>query len=287
MLGKLFKHDMRQISKILLPFMVFVFGTTILGTAALKFAREISYNSDGGVIRNLFSVSLYFIFAFSVFALFAYSVLAVFLSISRYYKNLFTDEGYLTFTLPVKSSTLIFSKLWSTLIWTIISVVVVIVCIFLYITFGGAPIGKVINADFYKALGETLWSGLKWFFSELNVSYAFIAVEVVALGLVSMVYWVLLLFLAITIGSIVAKKHKILASIGFYYAINTAASTVTTVVMTILAFGTVGMHDLYMEQAADTFVHVFLVSMFFIYAAIMVTEFLLTNHLLKKKLNLQ
>lgn len=281
MLGKLFKHDMRQLSKILLPFMVFVFGTTILGSAALKVAREIGHRFDDGIVKDLFSVSFYFIFAFSVVALCAYAVLSVFLSVSRYYKNLFTDEGYLTFTLPVKSSTLVFSKLWSTLLWTLLSAVVVIACIFLYVTFGGAPIGKVIHAEFYRALGEVVWPGLKWFFSELNASYAFMALEGIALEFVAMVYVILSLFLAITIGSIVAKKHKILASIGFYYAINTAVSTATTIVMMILAFGMIGM------QAADTVIHVFLISMFFIYAAIMVTEFLLIHHLLTKKLNLQ
>lgn len=267
--------------------MMLVFGTTVLGAAALKFAREASYNFNDGVIKNLFSISLYCIFGFSVFALFAYSVLAVFLSVSRYYKNLFTDEGYLTFTLPVNSRTLIFSKLWATLLWTLVSVVVVIACILIYITFGGAPIGKVINVSFYTMLRDSVWPGLKWLFSGLNASYTFIAIETVALGFVAMVYGILSLFLAITIGSIVAKKHKILASIGFYYAINTAVSTATTIVMTILAFGTVGMNDLYTDQGADTFIHIFLISMLLIYAAIMITEFLITNHLLKKKLNLQ
>lgn len=281
MLDKLFKHDMRQISKMMLPFMIFVFGTTILGTAALKLAREASYNFDDNVIRNLFSVSLYFIFGFSVFALFAYSVLAVFVSVSRYYKNLFTDEGYLTFTLPVNSSTLIFSKLWSTLIWTFVSVVVVIACVFLYITFGGAPIGKIINTDFYEILGA-LFSDLKSVFSELRVSYAFMGIEIIMLEFVAMVYGVLSLFLAITIGSIIAKKHKILASIGIYYAINSAVSTVTTIVMTILVFGTFGA-----DPAVDTAVHIFLISVLLIYSAIMVTEFFITNHLLKNKLNLQ
>lgn len=287
MLGKLFKHDMRQLSKVMLPFMVFVFGTTILGTAALKFARETSYRFNDSIIQTLFSISLYFIFGFSVFALFAYAVLSVFLSVSRYYKNLFTDEGYLTFTLPVNSSSLILSKLFSTLIWTLISVVVVIACIILYITFGGAPIGNVINTEFYKTLGEIVWSGLKWFFSELHASYTFMAAEIVVLEFVAMVYGILSLFLSITIGSIIAKKHKILASIGIYYLINTSVSTGTTIVITLLSFGTFGLHHVYADQAADTFVHIFFTCMILIYAAIMVAEFLITNHLLKKKLNLQ
>lgn len=287
MLRKLFKHDMRQISKIMLPFMLLVLGTTVLGTAALKFAREMQYVFDNSIVQDLLSISLYFIFGFSVFVLFAYTVLSTFLSVSRYYKNLFTDEGYLTFTLPVNSSTLIFSKLWSTLIWVLVSVVVVIACILIYITFGGAPIGEFVNVNFYEMLGNFVWPRLKWFFSDLDVSSAFIIGEVVALELVSIVYGILTLFLAITIGSIMVRKHKILASIGFYYLINTAVSTVSTVFMTMFSFVTVRMSTFDTAYEAESFIHIYLVSMLLIYTIVMVAEFLITNHFLEKKLNLQ
>ena len=287
MLSKLFKHDMRQISKIMLPFMILVFGTTILGTAALKLAREISTTLNDSIIRSMFNTSLHAIFGCSVFALFAYAVLAIFLSVSRYYKNLFTDEGYLTFTLPVNSRTLIFSKLWSTLLWGLISAAVVISCVLIYVTFGGAPIGKAVNTEFFEALRNDVWPVLKQFFAELNVSYIFIVAETIALELVAVIYGILTLFLAITIGSILVKKHKILASIGFYYLINTAVSTISTVVMGVLMIGSAGIYQFNTEQTATTLIHVFLLSMLLIYAAIMVGEFLLTNYFLKKKLNLQ
>ena len=97
------------------------------------------------------------------------------------------------------------------------------------------------------------------------------------------------MFLAITIGSIVAKKHKILASIGIYYLINTVISTATTIIMMLLSFGTISMFDSYSayDVYTDTFSHVIILSVFFLYAAIMVAEFLIINHLLKRKLNLQ
>ena len=44
-----------------------------------------------------------------------------------------------------------------------------------------------------------------------------------------------MLFLAVTIGSIVAKKHKILASVGFYYIINSIVSTIMTAFTMILS----------------------------------------------------
>lgn len=279
MLGKLFKHDMRQISKIMLPFMILVFGTTILGTAALKFAGEIYYYFEDNIIRNLLGSSLYLIFGFSVAALFAYMVLDIILAVSRYYKNFFSDEGYLTFTLPVKSSTLIFSKLWATFSWSIISAVVAIACILIYLTFGAAPVGKAINVVFWQWLKDVLVSLIR-FFSDFNVSEAFIVVEAVALGLVSAIQGILALFLPITIGSIIAQKHKILASIGFYFLIHIAVSIVTTIVTTFIL--AVNLHD-----SADLFIHIYFISRIFVYATVMVTEFLITNYLIKKKLNLQ
>ena len=282
MLGKLFKHDMRQISKIMLPFMILIFGTTILGAVALKFGREISYSLNDNIIRNTVNSSLYTIFGFSVFALCAYAVLAILLSVSRYYKNFFSDEGYLTFTLPVKSSTLIFSKLWATLIWSLISAAVVTVCILIYVTFGGAPIGKAINVNFWVSLKDFLQDFLRWIFSGINASDAFILIEFGALGIVSMVYGILSLFLAITIGSIVAKKHKILASIGFYYLINTGISTAIMIFTTVLSFMASNMYGL-----VDFIVHSYLISMLLVYAIVMVAEFLIIDYLLKKKLNLQ
>ena len=279
MLGKLFKHDMRQISKIMLPFMILVFGTTILGTAALKFAGEINYYFEDNISRNLLGSSLYLIFGFSVVALFAYMVLDIILAVSRYYKNFFSDEGYLTFTLPVKSSTLIFSKLWATFSWSIISAVVAIACILIYLTFGAAPVGKAINVVFWQWLKDVLVSLIR-FFSDFNVSEAFIVVEAVALGLVSAIQGILALFLPITIGSIIAQKHKILASIGFYFLIHIAVSVVTTIVTTFIL--AVNLHD-----SADLFIHIYFISRIFVYATVMVTEFLITNYLIKKKMNLQ
>ena len=278
---------MSQISNIMLPFMLLVLGTTTLGTAALKFAREISYSFSDNPLKNMLDTSLYTIFGFSLFALFAYSVLSLFLSISRYYKNFFTDEGYLTFTLPVKSHTLIFSKLWSTILWLFISVVVVIACVFIYITFGGAPLGKLFNLAFYEELGELIRVVLKTFFTELTVSSAFFVIEGIVLVFVEVLYAILSLFLAITLGSIIAKKHKILASIGMYYLINMVTSTATTVLMTGFLLGPIGVNYDFSTSSLTSYIHILLISTALIYAVIMVIEFLLINNFIKKKLNLQ
>ena len=49
MLGKLFKYDMKQISRIMLPLVLLTFGTTLFGTAALKTVNEVVVPMESGV----------------------------------------------------------------------------------------------------------------------------------------------------------------------------------------------------------------------------------------------
>ena len=104
MLGKLFKYDMKQISRIMLPLVLLTFGTTLFGTAALKTVNEVVVPMESGVAQNVLLSSLYMVFGISVFVLCAFAVMAILFTVARFYKNLFTDEGYLTFTLPVTLS---------------------------------------------------------------------------------------------------------------------------------------------------------------------------------------
>lgn len=46
-------------------------------------------------------------------------VLTLIMVVKRFDSNLLGDEGYLMFTLPVKSSSIIFSKLLTSLIWVL------------------------------------------------------------------------------------------------------------------------------------------------------------------------
>lgn len=55
----------------------------------------------------------------------------VVINIVRFYKNLVTDEGYLTFTLPVSSKQIIASKLISSLVMDILMAFAVLVSTFL------------------------------------------------------------------------------------------------------------------------------------------------------------
>ena len=79
----------------------------------------------------------------SILILVAFAVISSIIVFVRYYKHFFSDEGYLTHTLPVKTSTHMFSKTWSTLLWVIITTVAVLFFVFLYVLIGSAPPGAL------------------------------------------------------------------------------------------------------------------------------------------------
>lgn len=122
MLGKLLKHEFRATRRSV--------GMVILGSllaSAVGFGLLIlcwhpsflpALHGDAiETIRTILYIPLSVI-TFGVYALgFASSIITLIFILMRYYKNFFTDEGYLTFTLPVTPHELLWTKLISGMIW--------------------------------------------------------------------------------------------------------------------------------------------------------------------------
>lgn len=237
MLGKLFKYENRALKKILLPVCFGVILLSILGTAMLKLNMYFDSNfSDNSIINNILSSSTGLILIFSILAIISSCFISVFLILQRYYKNLFTDEGYLTFTLPVKTSQIILSKLLTAIIWTIIVVISTVIGIFIFVIFGTSS--EFINYEVIDAI-------VKFFHYVTNLEFIsnfdliLIGLEYLIYLFISLVTSILLMYLAITLGAITAKKHKILASVGFYFII----STIVSIIETIAEFITISFID--------------------------------------------
>ena len=146
---------------------------------------------------------------FSIVGLVAFCLLSYLSIYIRFYKNLFTDEGYLTFTLPVKLSRLLNAKLLTALITMIGTFLVLFADIFLLISIGG---GKEVLDDLGKLLKNILY--------EVDIYFYLYLIQFVILLLLTMVFSALFLFCCITFGSIITKKAKVPAAIGIYYVAN-------------------------------------------------------------------
>ena len=171
----------------------------------------------------------------SVLSVVAFSILTFILLAMRYYKNLFTDEGYLTFTLPVKLHTVINSKLIMVFAMLVLTGIV---------TSLSSTIMQAIGDEYFVENMKDFFAGLGSFFQMAEeagmLGWAIVyVIEALLIMFFSSLFSVLFLGCCITFGSVVAKKAKVLASIGIYYGANWIFSVVAMIFMVfgMMAFG--------------------------------------------------
>lgn len=150
----------------------------------------------------------------------AFAILSTILIFSRFYKNFFTDEGYLTFTLPVKRSQLLNSKLIVSSTTTIITSLVIIIDIIIMLLLAFQK--DVFTYTFWKSFVNDF---AKEFFNDDYLGYyALWLIEAIVIAMLLVVFSILFMFSCITVASIIAKKAKVITAIGIYYAANSVFS---------------------------------------------------------------
>ncbi len=108
MLGKLMKYEMKATARYFLP----------VYAAILVFSFFIGLRNYDGPILSLLNGILPSALVLSFVGL---AVITMIMVVKRFDSNLLGDEGYLMFTLPVKTASLMNSKLITSVLWIIIS----------------------------------------------------------------------------------------------------------------------------------------------------------------------
>lgn len=141
---------------------------------------------------------------------------SVFYTLWRYYRSRFTEEGYLTYTLPVNNHQLMLSSILASVLEILLVGLATVAA--MAMAFGIFAAGLPWNE-----VDSTSW-GLLWSrWGELLDSLRPVASDVllVLLNMVLMGLAALLtLMLAVTIGATAAKKHPILLAIAVYYGLS-------------------------------------------------------------------
>lgn len=222
MLQKALKHDIRAT----LPIWLFLSAITLASSLILGFSvRDMVLNSlkmDYIPILPILGILL------SVLVIVGYLIAAFIFVAVRFYQNFFTDEGYLTFTLPVKRTTLFLSKVLSGCVFVFASIGVLLFT--LVIAFTISPTDAVDKTPLIVTVSEGMWNLFSMLFR--NTDKPTLALQIVAvgaLGAVFVVYQVLAIYLCVTVGSVMAKKWKVAAAILCYYVANVAVNLITTV----------------------------------------------------------
>lgn len=220
MLRKVLKYDLRYIWRIWWIIAVSVVGFSLLGSLALRFCINglVQSSDESGALLALI---LLFVVLGSFVAIIGSTIGTVVLVFMRFYKSFFSDEGYLTFTLPVSRRTHLLAKTLNAVIWIIAQTALMTGCIavFMAIAFPDDS-GAFINLGTFDVLGDlfgVIWQGLGGW----SIAYILAAILVALAG---SLFSIALLQLSITIGATIAKKRKVLVGIGIYYGVSMGSS---------------------------------------------------------------
>ncbi len=214
MVKKLFKHEFLSYARIMLPIYAVLIGVSGVNRIVQIFEQD-------NIIYNIAFVSS--IIAYVVTIILAL-VLTTITAVIRYYKNLFSGEGYLSFTLPVTPAAHLWVKSLTVIAIEIITVVVVLLSG--VIIMSGDVLTEVIRAIGYLG-GEA--------FKNLGGHFGFYIAEFILLLPIASFTSIMMFYFCITVGQL-AKKNRVLAAVGVYfglYILSQALSTVGMILLTI------------------------------------------------------
>jgi len=198
MLGKLLKHEWIRLWKIP-TFLLILLQIMALG-AGLTFLEPVFYSGAEGVQAIIVLVWCTFGVAVIGVALGTYIYLAL-----QFYKSTYSDEGYLTHTLPVTPRQILVSKILIMALWQCIAVLGIMLAVSVFILVSSFCLGEN-PADWIARIRNVIhnYGTKEW----INCFFA-----VIINGITGVFYSGVWITASVTIGQMV-KKHRIAAAFG-------------------------------------------------------------------------
>ncbi len=273
MVRKLFKHEAIYYARTLLIFGVVLFSLAI-STRFIMF-----FEFDHWIYRFV-QTSSYVLFGLAAIACIFASIA---MSVIRFYRNLFSQEGYLTFALPVSTSNHIIVKLISSLIYQ--SIVNFAILVATLIT---------ISGDFLNELIKAIWYILNRTFEVISfkdgINICIYVVYFIIITLLSTLYSILIFYACICIGQL-ANKARIWLAIGCYFTYGAILEVFYTIFMIILniVFETVDITKFldFINKNPHLSLHVMFGTIILLLSALIVVFYVVTYKIISKRLNLE
>ena len=267
MVKKLFKHEIYAYLRTILPMHLILIGIAALG----RFVQL--FENDSTAYRIVFVSS---VVVFVVGAVVC-SVLTLVFGIKRFYTNLFSSEGYLSFTLPVTPTQHIWVKNIVAVIAQLTSIIMIAVatCVI--------TLGDVCN-ELFKAFFYIV----KSLYIETGYHCVLYTLEIIVLAVLEAATIYMLFYACITLGQR-AKKNRIAAAVGIffiYYFIMQILSTVGIILATIFELK-ISEFLAYIDKHPITGVHMIFGAGIVVYAIGYTIFYFVTKNTIKNKLNLE
>lgn len=202
MLGKLFKHELKGTSKVMLLLFGIITAITVLAVITLC----ISPNAGSAISSTI--LVLY------ILSLVAIYIVAVVYVCWHFYKTTYSDQGYLTHTLPVGPLAILHSKLLTALLWIVVTTILIALSLFAMLTAatGGAVFS--ITPEEWDMLMHS-WDSenflpLPWF-----IVYMFV------FAVLAILHFIMMVYAAASVGQLFSNNKlafSVVAGVLFYFA---------------------------------------------------------------------
>lgn len=255
MLGKLLKYDLRATAGPMLISYVILLG---YGAILKLSGMELDLSGTYAGIHWMMQIFLYIGFVVVMVGVMLFTYVQI---LRRFYTNLFSSQGYLTNTLPVRPSQLVLSKVLMGVFWLFATNLLLFACVVLLGTELPAALRQTVFSAISLALNRTPGENL----ALAGLAFVF-----------SLFASVLVFYACICLGQLFAKA-RILAAVLIYLGWTLAEGTLTSLVTGILV-ALVGPEqvDLVALVLADLY-----------YAVVILGAFFLCSYILRRHLNLQ
>ena len=274
MLKKLLKYDLRSVFKYWWIAAIICTSLSVVGGFVSLIDSYDGWLPDA--ITSMYN-GLIFLTYCSYFAIMVLTLVLLFI---RFFKNFFSDEGYLTFTLPVSRKQLLNSKVITGFVAMTASAVLCGLNLLIMSAIENST--ELRKGGFLAPVISFFTEGMK----ELGVYFWIYLVESITLGLIFLALVVLFLYFCITFGSMIVKKGKLIASIAIFYG---ASSIFTAITQFLIIVGSIGfLVSLAPASVVDTdpITALFLLGLIFYLSMLSCLLYALQYRMLDKKLNL-
>ena len=267
MLKKLFKYDFEATCRIFLVLHGIIALLTVLGKILFTLVPEGLGNAP--LLSVL--VPTYILLIIGLFVGFRIYLIV------RFYRSLFTDEGYLHHTLPVKPWQLIASKLLVNVLLSLLGILVLILCGLVLLA--GDPMEAILanKAEITEMIRMAF-----------GLSPMGLGLFILIYAPIMECYSYLMYFASIALGQLLIPKHKVLGAFAaymLYYVILQAITSIPVFAFTFSSIQYVGTDvDMFnWVTGFYSFIYFFSIGLAIFVGIVF---FLITNFIMKKKLNL-
>ena len=260
MLKKLLKYDFKAMLNVLLPVYVVLIFLSL-------FNRLAEFLSDK---LSILQIPAGFISIVYVIVLIGTPIATFIIAITRYYRNLAGDEGYLMHTLPVTKKDLVLSKLISYFVTMLVSVIV-------------ALLGLFIGEYGIRFDSDTLHNIISMFkaFDMLTIILTTITI------IVSIIFQQLLMYASIALGQ-KQNTNKVIYSIVFGIVLYNINQIISAVILLLPVLFNRELFDQFNnDNIAPSVLNGYLGASIVVSILFVCGYFLLTTRTLEKSLNLE